>query len=84
MNPEDDNRIAAPGLLYRLLEQTASSVLFLVLAALGWMTVAAYFPEWGRLASLEVEVIGLVGLLLAALLLVSVVALLHTRKSPRN
>ena len=84
MNSNDDSAVAASGWLYRLLEQTASAILLLVLAALGWMVVAATFPEWGRLASLEVEVIGIVGLLLAALLLVSIVALLHTRKSPRN
>ncbi len=54
--------------------------MLLVLAALGWMIVAAYVPEWGRLATLEFEVIAVVGLLLATLLLVSLVALLHTRK----
>lgn len=80
MHPDNDVPVAQPGLLYRLLEQTASTILLLVLAALGWMVAAAYRPEWGRLASLELEVIGIVSLLLAALLLVSVVALLHTRK----
>jgi hypothetical protein len=84
MNPDDDLRVAAPGWLYRLLEQLASAILLLVLAALGWMILAASFPEWGRLASLEVEVMGIVGLLVAALVAVSVVALLHTRKSRRN
>ena len=80
MNIEEEARIAESGRAYRLLEQTTSVILLLVLAALGWMIVAAYVPEWGRLASLELEVIGIVSLLLAALVLVSVVALLHTRK----
>jgi hypothetical protein len=69
-----------PGPSYRLLERAAAGLLLLVLAALGWMIVASYVPEWGRLDSLELEVLVLVGLLLATLLLVSVVALLHTRK----
>jgi len=84
MNAKNNVSVAAPSRTNRLLEQTASAVLILVLGALGWMIVAASFPEWGRLASLEVEVIGIVGLLLAALGLVSVVALLHTRKAPKN
>jgi hypothetical protein len=84
MNSDDDLASGPPGLLYRLLEQLASAVLLLVLAALGWMIVAASFPESGRLASLEGEVLGVVGLLLAALLLVSLVALLHTRKRQRD
>jgi hypothetical protein len=65
---------------YRLLERVTAAVLLLVLATLAWMIVAAYFPDWGRLASLEIEVILIIGLLLATLLLVSIVALLHTRK----
>ena len=65
---------------YRLLELTASVVLGMVLAAVCWMIVVAYYPEWGRMASVEIEVIAIVALLVAALGLVSVVALLHTRK----
>ena len=65
---------------YRLLELTASAVLSMVLAAVCWMIAVAYYPEWGRMASVEVEVIGIVVLLVAALGLVSVVALLQTRK----
>ena len=80
MNGEHERQAAAPGAIFRLLEQTASALLLFVLAALGWMIVAAYMPEWGRLATLEFEVIAIVGLLLATLLLVSLVALLHTRK----
>jgi len=80
MNSDDEIRAFAPGKSFRLLEQIASGLLLLVLAVLGWMIVATYNPEWGRLASLEIEVILVVSLLLAALLLVSVVALIHTRK----
>ena len=84
MNSHDDLPVAATSWFYRLLEQSASAILLLVLAALVWMIVATYIPEWGRLASLEFEIIGIVGLLIAALLLVSFVALLHTRKAPKN
>jgi hypothetical protein len=80
MKTDDDDRAAPPTQIYRLVEGFASGVLLLVLAALGWMIVAAYVPEWGRSASLEFEVIVIVSLLLAALGLVSVVALLHTRR----
>jgi hypothetical protein len=65
---------------YRLLEWAASAVLKVVLGAVGWMIAVAYFPEWGRLASVELEVMVILGLLVAALGIVSVVALLHTRK----
>ena len=64
----------------QLLERAAAGLLLLVLAALGWMIAAAYVPEWGRLESLELEVLLIVGLLLATLVLVSIVALLHTRR----
>jgi hypothetical protein len=79
MKTDDDNR-ASQTRIFRLIEGVASGVLLLVLAALAWMIVAAYVPEWGRLASLEFEVIFILALLLAALLAVSVVALLHTRR----
>lgn len=65
---------------YRWLELIASGVLRMVLAAICWMIAVAYFPEWGRMASVELEVIAIVALLVAALALVSIVALLHTRK----
>jgi hypothetical protein len=65
---------------YRLLELIASGVLRMVLAAIVWMIAVAYYPKWGRMASLELEVIAIVTLLIAALGLVSLVALLHTRK----
>ncbi len=81
MPSEDHPPQESSNRLYRVVEQIASAVLLLVLAALGWIIIAAFSPTWVRLASLELEVIGIVGLLLAALILVSVVALLHTRKS---
>jgi hypothetical protein len=79
MKTDDENR-APQTRVFRLIEGVASGVLLLVLAALGWMIVAAYLPEWGRLASLKFEVIFILAVLLAALLAVSVVALLHTRR----
>lgn len=80
MIADDDTLISAPGLAYRLLERAASAVLILVLAALAWMIVAAYRPELGRIAEPALEVAAVVVLLLAALGLVSLVALVHTRK----
>src|SRR5262245_8859409 len=66
MEPDDLTsplRQASP--LYRLFERAVAGLLLLVLAALGWMTVASYNPDWGRLGSLELEVLLIVGLLLA-------------------
>lgn len=80
MKTNDDIRDSERTPIYRLIEGVASGALLLVLSALGWMIVAAYVPEWGRFASLEFEVVLIIGLLLAALLLVSVVALWHTRR----
>jgi hypothetical protein len=62
------------------LERATGCVLLAVLAVLGWMTLAAYFPEWGRVGRVEVEVAAVVLLLVAALGLVSLLALLHTRR----
>ena len=57
----------------------AAGLLVLVLLSLGWMALAACRPEWGGWVALPVQV-GAVTLLLAvSLVLVSVVALLHTR-----
>jgi hypothetical protein len=61
------------------LEWITAGVLWLVVIALGWITVAPQVPEWGLLATEELEVIAFLGLLTAALILVSVLALLHTR-----
>lgn len=62
-----------------LLERLTVAVLLAVVAALGWMTLAAYAPDELRLPSLELEVVLVLGILGAALILVSLVALLHTR-----
>ncbi len=70
----------APHPSYRVLEFIASGVLYMVLAAVVWMIAVSYFPESGRMASEELEVIAIITLLVAALGLVSIVALLHTRK----
>jgi uncharacterized membrane protein YcjF (UPF0283 family) len=64
---------------FPLLERITAAVLLLVLAALGWVLVAAYQPDWIGWATAEVQVIVILALLTAALVLVSVVALLHTR-----
>jgi hypothetical protein len=63
----------------RLLELVAAGVLLAVVAALGWMIVVAYLPATMRLPSLEMEIVIILVLLSAALLLVSLIALLHTR-----
>ncbi len=62
------------------LEGITATVLTLVLASLVWMIAAANWPEQFAWASTEVEVVAVIGLLTAALVLVSVVALLHTRR----
>jgi len=75
---------------YPWLERSTAAVLLLVLAALGGMVLAAWHPEWTRgLAARhpewaswvapEVQVGVVLALLVAALLLVSATALLHTR-----
>ncbi len=64
---------------YPLLERTTATVLVLVVLSLVWIVGAAYLPGIVRLASLEMEVAVVLTLLSLALLLVSIVALLHTR-----
>jgi hypothetical protein len=63
----------------QVLERITAAVLLIVLVAVGGMVLAAYRPEWADWLSQEVEVIAVLVLLLAALLLVSMVALRHTR-----
>jgi hypothetical protein len=55
-------------------------VLVLVLLAIGWMTLVTLIPALPRVLSLEVEAAVMIGLLAASLILVSVVALVHTRR----
>jgi hypothetical protein len=50
-----------------------------VLLALGWVALAAWRPEWSPWVALPVQVGLVLALLTAALALVSLVALLHTR-----
>jgi hypothetical protein len=69
------------GSRYPFLERTTGVVLLLVLVALGWMTLVAFRPEWGQGIALPVQVWLLLALLTAALVLVSIVALLHVRSS---
>jgi hypothetical protein len=64
---------------YPWLERATAVVLVLVLATLAWMVVATWRPDWNSWLALELQVWVVLGLLTAALLLVSAVALLHTR-----
>jgi ethanolamine permease len=64
---------------YPLLERTTAVVCLLVLLALAWMALAAWRPEYSQWAALPVQVGLVLALLTAALALVSLVALLHTR-----
>ena len=68
-----------PKLASRVLERLTAAVLLAVVIALGWMIVVAYQPAWFRLPSVEMEIVIVLVLLGTALLLVSIVALLHTR-----
>ena len=61
------------------LQRLTALVLLVVLLSLAWMISVAYQPQYLRLFSVEAEVIIILALLVTALLLVSGVALLHTR-----
>jgi hypothetical protein len=74
-----ERQAPAGGRRFRGLERVTAVVLWAVIAALGWVLLAAYQPEAARLPWLEAEVVIVLGLLTGALVLVSVVALLHTR-----
>lgn len=63
-----------------ILERLTGIILILMLLAIGWMVLVTIVPAVPRLASVELEVLVVTGLLAASLLLVSVVALLHTRR----
>ena len=62
-----------------VLEWITAAVLVLVLAALAWMAVADFLPASCRPLWLEVEILSVLGLVTAALLFVSVLALLRTQ-----
>jgi hypothetical protein len=63
----------------RILDRLTGAVLTAVAIAMTWMVIVSYRPDAGRLASTQLEVILMLVLLSAALLLVSLVAFLHTR-----
>jgi hypothetical protein len=63
----------------KLLDAVTSVVLAVVVLALGWIISASYAPEAVRWASEDMQVIVILILLTAALVLVSAVALGHTR-----
>jgi hypothetical protein len=65
---------------FPVLERMTAVVLLLVLLALGWMVLAAHLPERAHWATAELEVATVLVLLALALALVSLVALLHTRR----
>jgi hypothetical protein len=68
---------------FGVLEGITAVVLGLVPASLVWMTAAEYLPSWCRLPSVELEIYGVLLLLSAAILLVSVLALLQTWDTDR-
>lgn len=68
-----------PSAPYRRLEQLTGIVLGVVLVALGWILAAAYAGDWIHFAQQETEAIVVLAILTLALVLVTVVALLHTR-----
>lgn len=73
---------AGPWLAF--LERATAVVLALVLLSIGWIVLMAFAPHAARLSSPDLEVGVLLVLLLAALVLVSSVALLHTRPKERK
>lgn len=81
-----DERVTEPvdrepaSFFLRAFEFVTGCVLLQVLAVVGWLSLAAYRPDWGRVGPVDVEVAAVVVLLAAALALVSLLALLNTRK----
>lgn len=63
-----------------ILEHVTAGILLMVVGALLWMILAAYRPTTGSIPVPDWQIIGVTILLLAALALISIVALLHTRK----
>jgi ethanolamine permease len=64
----------------RLLASVSGFVLLLLLLALAWVTIAAWQPAWGHWVALRAQIGILLALLIAALVLISCMALLHTRR----
>jgi hypothetical protein len=83
INPKNDQTQRPVSRGTRFLEQITSAVLLLVMATLGWIVFIAYGQAAHRQIVSQWELFGVTGLLLLALGLVSLVALLHTRKLTR-
>jgi hypothetical protein len=81
MDPSLPDAPQRGGPRYPFLERATAVVLLVVLLALGWMALVAFRPEWGQWLARPVQVWLLLALLTAALVLVSIVALLHVRSS---
>ena len=64
---------------FPFLEGVTAAVLVLVMLSLGWMLLAAFQPALSAEVPLSTQVGVVVALLSTALVLVSLVALLHTR-----
>lgn len=64
----------------RFLDRLTGSILMAVAIAMAWMVTVSHLPHIGRLQSTQLEVVLMLALLSAALLLVTLVALLHTRE----
>jgi hypothetical protein len=67
-----------------VLQRITAFILCAVLLALAWIVFAASEARFLRLSSIEAEIVIVLALLLTALLLVSVVALQHTRSEERE
>jgi hypothetical protein len=61
------------------LDHITAIVLWAVILSLAWMVSVAYQPDYFRYFSVELEIVSIIGLLMGALVLVSIVALRHTR-----
>jgi hypothetical protein len=61
------------------LGRLTTGVLLLVLVCVAWIVLAGYQPEWGGFISIDVQAGLIIFILLAALVLVSIVALKQTR-----
>jgi preprotein translocase subunit SecG len=81
--PATDSRVAPPA-LSSVLQRITAFILCAVMLSLAWILLAASEPRVLRLSSIEAEIVLVLALLLTALLLVSAVALQHTRSAERE
>lgn len=77
------NGNGSPSGLFLLLEKLAALVLILVDVGLVWLLLAGYWPEQFATNSTHAGVVTSIVLLSAALVLVTAVAILHTRDSAK-